>query len=57
MTNNYDAFKEFPSLCPPAVAVAATRRRRHCPLHGDYNLIVGSGDGNGSIESKNFKIY
>ncbi len=26
-------------------------------IHGDYNLIVGGGDDDGSIESKNFKIY
>ncbi len=26
-------------------------------VHGDYDSIVGSGDNDGSIESKNFKIY
>jgi hypothetical protein len=31
MTNEDDAFEEFPSLCPPVVAAAATRRHRHRP--------------------------
>ncbi len=26
-------------------------------IHGDYDLIVGGGDDDGSIESKKFKIY
>ncbi len=26
-------------------------------LLSDYNSIIGGGDDNGSIESKNFKIY
>ncbi len=37
MTNDDDAFEEFPSLCPLiiAIAAAATHRRRHRPPHVD----------------------
>ncbi len=40
MTNeDDDAFKEFPSLCPPVVAAAATRRCRHRPPHVDQGFL------------------
>ncbi len=41
MTNNDDAFEEFPSFCPPVVAVAAaaTHRPRHHPPHVDQGFL------------------
>jgi hypothetical protein len=39
MTNNDDSFEEFPSLCPPVIATAATRRRRHRPPHVDQGFL------------------
>jgi hypothetical protein len=43
MTNDDDAFKEFPSLCLPVVALAAAatrrRRRRHRPPHVDQGFL------------------
>ncbi len=39
MTNDNNAFEEFPSLCPPVVAAAATRRHRHCPPHVDQGFL------------------
>ncbi len=39
MTNNNNAFKEFPSLCPPVVAAAATRCHRHRPPHVDQGFL------------------
>ncbi len=39
MTNDDDAFEEFPSLCPPVVAAAATRCRHHRPPHVDQGFL------------------
>jgi hypothetical protein len=39
MTNDDNAFEEFPSLCPSIVAAAATRRRRHHPPHLDQGFL------------------
>jgi hypothetical protein len=41
MTNDGNAFEEFPSLCPPVVAIAAaaTRHRRHRPPHVDQGFL------------------
>jgi hypothetical protein len=43
MTNDdNNAFKEFPSLCPPVVATTATRHRRHRPPHVDQGFLLVS---------------
>jgi hypothetical protein len=39
MTKNNDAFEEFPSLCPPVVAAAATHRRHHRLPHIDQGFL------------------
>ncbi len=39
MNNDNNAFEEFPSLCPPVVAAAATCCRGHRPLHVDQGFL------------------
>jgi hypothetical protein len=41
-TNDDDAFEEFPSLCPPVVATAATRCCRHRLPHVDQGFLLVS---------------
>jgi hypothetical protein len=42
MTKDNNTFEEFPSLCPPVIAAAATRRHRHRPPHFDQGFLLVS---------------